>query len=163
MVSADSNRISRVPPYSGATRAAASFSPTGPLPSMARLSSPLQLSVQVALGRLRIPCELPTTPIQKHRNVITLYRFGLFPFRSPLLGESIFLSLPPGTEMFQFPGFAPCTYEFSTGSQPHRNAAVGFPHSEISGSKFVWQLPEAFRSLPRLSSPLGAKASTAGP
>ena len=31
--------------------------------------------------------------------------FGLFPFRSPLLRKSIFLSLPPGTEMFQFPGF----------------------------------------------------------
>ena len=25
------------------------------------------------------------------------FRFGLFPFRSPLLWESIFLSLPPGT------------------------------------------------------------------
>ena len=30
--------------------------------------------------------------------------FGLFPFRSPLLRESIFLSLPPGTKMFQFSG-----------------------------------------------------------
>ena len=29
--------------------------------------------------------------------------FGLFPFRSPLLRESIFLSLPAGTKMFQFP------------------------------------------------------------
>jgi hypothetical protein len=33
-------------------------------------------------------------------------RFGLFPFRSPLLGESHLLSFPPGTEMFQFPGLA---------------------------------------------------------
>ena len=33
--------------------------------------------------------------------------FGLIPFRSPLLGESNFLSLPPGTKMFQFPGCAP--------------------------------------------------------
>ncbi len=32
--------------------------------------------------------------------------FGLFPFRSPLLGKSHLLSLPPGTEMFQFPGSA---------------------------------------------------------
>lgn len=32
--------------------------------------------------------------------------FRLFRFRSPLLTESIFLSLPPGTEMFQFPGLA---------------------------------------------------------
>ncbi len=28
--------------------------------------------------------------------------FGLFPFRSPLLGESIFLSAPAANEMFQF-------------------------------------------------------------
>ena len=34
-------------------------------------------------------------------------RFGLFPFRSPLLRESRLFSLPPGTEMFHFPGFAP--------------------------------------------------------
>ena len=32
--------------------------------------------------------------------------FGLFPSRSPLLGESLLFSLPPGTKMFQFPGFA---------------------------------------------------------
>ena len=31
---------------------------------------------------------------------------GLFPVRSPLLRESIFLSIPPVTEMFQFTGFA---------------------------------------------------------
>ena len=33
---------------------------------------------------------------------------------------------------------------------------VGFPHSDISGSKLVCQLPEAFRRLPRPSSPLTA-------
>lgn len=31
--------------------------------------------------------------------------FGLFLFRSPLLKKSIFLSLPMGTKMFQFPTF----------------------------------------------------------
>ena len=35
-----------------------------------------------------------------------LRRFGLSPVRSPLLGGSRLLSLPPGTEMFHFPGFA---------------------------------------------------------
>ena len=34
------------------------------------------------------------------------YWFGLFPFRSLLLRESNFLSLPPGTKMFQFSGSA---------------------------------------------------------
>ena len=33
-------------------------------------------------------------------------RFGLFPGRSPLLGESLLFSLPAGTKMFQFPAFA---------------------------------------------------------
>ena len=44
----------------------------------------------------------PTTPDAPQR-----VRFRLFPFRSPLLWESIFLSLPAGTKMFQFPAFAP--------------------------------------------------------
>ena len=36
----------------------------------------------------------------------------------------------------------------------------GFPHSEISGSKSVCRLPEAYRRLQRPSSPSAAKAST---
>ena len=34
--------------------------------------------------------------------------------RSPLLTESRLISVPPGTEMFQFPGFAFRTYGFSS-------------------------------------------------
>ncbi len=37
---------------------------------------------------------------------LTSLRFGLFPFRSPLLGESLLISLPAGTEMFHFPAWA---------------------------------------------------------
>ena len=37
---------------------------------------------------------------------------------------------------------------------------AGLPHSEISGSKPVCRLPEAYRRLPRPSSPPTAKAST---
>ena len=40
---------------------------------------------------------------------------------------------------------------------------AGLPHSEILGSKPAWRLPEAYRSLPRPSSPAGAKASTVCP
>src|SRR5699024_10568499 len=36
----------------------------------------------------------------------------------------------------------------------------GFPHSDTLGSQLGWQLPEAYRSLLRPSSALGAKAST---
>ena len=52
------------------------------------------------------PVEGPTTPRWKP------LRFGLFPFRSPLLRKSIFLSLPAGTEMFQFSALATAAYEF---------------------------------------------------
>lgn len=38
----------------------------------------------------------------------------LIRFRSPLLTESLLLSFPTGTEMFQFPAFASRTYAFST-------------------------------------------------
>ena len=49
----------------------------------------------------------PTTPTLQRLQALTQRRFGLIPVRSPLLGESLSLSFPPGTEMFQFPGFAP--------------------------------------------------------
>jgi hypothetical protein len=58
--------------------------------------------------------------------------FGLFRFRSPLLTESLLLSLPPGTEMVHFPGFARTRLWIQravTGFCP-----VRFPHSEIPGS-----------------------------
>ena len=39
--------------------------------------------------------------------------FGLLRFRSPLLAESFLLSFPPGTKMFQFPGFPSYSYVFT--------------------------------------------------
>ena len=48
-------------------------------------------------------------------------RFGLRPFRSPLLRASRLISLPPGTEMFQFPGFA------SACADDEAHAPPGFP------------------------------------
>ena len=65
----------------------------------------------------------PTTPIGYTG------RFGLLRFRSPLLTESSFLSPPPGTEMFQFSGFALHTYGFSMQSfrDPGINARLTAP------------------------------------
>jgi hypothetical protein len=42
-----------------------------------------------------------------------IHATGLVRVRSPLLTESRLMSFPPGTEMFQFPGFASVTYVFS--------------------------------------------------
>ena len=81
---------------------------------------------------------------------------GLVPVRSPLLRESRLISFPPVTEMFQFTGFAPHAYVFSM----RYCLRSGFPHSEIAGSKLVCQLADAYRRLPRPSSPSTAKAST---
>ena len=75
----------------------------------------------------------PTTPAAPQRD-----RFRLFPFRSPLLWESIFLSLPAGTKMFQFPAYA-LSILTATGLQPD-----GLPHSDISGSIPVCRSPELF-------------------
>ena len=51
-----------------------------------------------------------TVPLPRTRNACRLShacRFSLFPFRSPLLRESLLLSLPAGTEMFHFPALPP--------------------------------------------------------
>jgi hypothetical protein len=54
-------------------------------------------------------------------------------FRSPLLSQSRFLSLPPGTEMVHFPGFARTRLWIHRAVR--RFYQRGFPHSEIPGSK----------------------------
>ena len=79
-------------------------------------------------------------------------RFGLFPVRSPLLGESLLFSLPGGTKMFQFPPFASITLMlWMTALQ-----AAGLSHSEIRGSKVICTYPRliaAYRVLHRLREP----------
>ena len=49
----------------------------------------------------------PTTPSRQHPQIIAPTWFRLFPFRSPLLRESRFLSLPRATKMFQFARLPP--------------------------------------------------------
>ena len=83
---------------------------------------------------------------------------GLVRFRSPLLTESRLMSFPPATEMFQFAGFASHTYGFSMGYPYGWVAPFGDP-----GINDRSHLPRAFRSVPRPSSPLSAKASTRCP
>ena len=48
---------------------------------------------------------VPATPSWQRRAPWHQLEFRLFPVRSPLLGESLLISFPPGTEMVQFPGF----------------------------------------------------------
>ena len=101
MVPPCSDRISRVPPYSR------------------------------ILKHLRLRGCHPVPPDFPDRSASLFKTTGLFRVRSPLLAESLLMSVPPGTEMFQFPGFASWTYVFS----PRYPSLGGLPHSDIHGSK----------------------------
>ena len=92
-----------------------------------------------------VPQRGPTTPIWPEP-----YWFGLFPVRSPLLGESLLFSLPTGTKMFQFPAFASVVRQM-TGIRP-----AGLSHSEICGSQDMCSYPQliaAYHVLHRLQEP----------
>ncbi len=76
----------------------------------------------------------PTTPITQRLPAITRDRFSLFRFRSPLLTESLLLSLPVGTEMFHFPTFPPhtlCVQVRVTGHDSSRVSPFGNPRITV--------------------------------
>src|SRR5438105_10128979 len=105
---ADSNRLPRVRSYSGARREGFHLSVRdchplwSPFPGLFRSLKPCSLSP------IKGSLVLQPRPDESRR-------FGLGPVRSPLLGPSRLLSFPRGTEMFQFPPFAPAAYGFSSG------------------------------------------------
>ena len=99
---------------------------TGLSPSLVVLSRIAPLHVDFLTPR-----ETPEAAPQPQKYFY--FWFGLFPVRSPLLGESRLISLPEGTEMYHFPSFASCDYEFI--ARWPAITPVGLPHSEISGSK----------------------------
>jgi hypothetical protein len=66
----------------------------------------------------------PTTPTWQRHRALTPGRFGLIPNRSPLLRESLLLSFPRGTEMFQFPRFPPLALCVQTRVTPHYRCRV---------------------------------------
>ena len=66
-------------------------------------------------GFTKIHVSTPVNRVRLPRNPVSRrIRFRLFRVRSPLLTESQLISFPPGTKMFQFPGYASWTYEFSS-------------------------------------------------
>ena len=74
----------------------------------------------------------PTTPYRQRHQAIAPARFRLFPFRSPLLRESLLLSSPRGTEMFQFPRFPLPALCVQAGVTPHDGCGVSpFGHPRI--------------------------------
>src|SRR5712692_921578 len=148
MVPVDSRGVSRAPRYSG-TRARVRLAFTYmAITFCGRLFQVVRLTTGLVTLRFYTGAR-PTTPsAARHphpqpslhaRGKLSRVRalcnagFGLFRFRSPLLAESRLLSLPPGTEMVHFPGFARTRLWIQRAvSEVY---SEGFPHSEIPGSK----------------------------
>ena len=137
------------------------FSSPGSLPSWmdvrVRGSSPVSPAFPCRSARASMDiCAGPSTPRAQ-----CAPRFGLVPVRSPLLGESRLISLPPGTEMFQFSGLPPsgiCVLPEVRGYGPPRVR----PFGDLRVEEHV-PLAAAYRSLSRPSSASCAKASTVRP
>ena len=155
MVLPDSHGVARAPWYSGAwPRSRRGFAYGGvtlyAAPSQVLLL-PSRLITPRPFGRRNRQVLQP--PLSNACR-LALKGFGLVPVRSPLLGESRLISIPPGTEMVQFPGLALLRSGMTR---------TGFPHSEIPASSLACQLDGAYRRLLRPSSPPDAKASTVCP
>ena len=93
--------------------------------------------LSLALAGLSRPLPLPTPrsrmpTLQPRMN--ESMRFGLFPVRSPLLGESRLISFPSGTEMFHFPELAHAGLCIRPGVTEHDFRRVSpFRNSRIKG------------------------------
>ena len=129
----------------------------------------------------------PLWPIVPDRSGSPCAATGLVRFRSPLLSESLLMSFPPGTEMFQFPGFASnplwiqrsdTSYQTTEDRRPRTDASTRALSVVCRLTSAVWkwvspfgnprlkacsQLLAAYRSVPRPSSPARTKASTERP
>ena len=104
MVPPCSDRMARVPPYS---RTQGRVFPYG---AVTRSGPPFQT----------LPVTLPQAT-------------GLVRFRSPLLAESLLMSFPPATEMFQFARFASPALWIEAGNTA---CAVGFPIRKSADQSF---------------------------
>ena len=128
------------------------ISPTGFSPSVIALPSDVRLYPRFLTSRQSVKTSQasPATPTAQRFTPVTCNRFRLFPVRSPLLGESQLISVPPGTEMVQFPG-SPPRHLWIQWRVTHRQTrrVTPFGHPGISGCVL---LPPASRSLPRPSS-----------
>ena len=128
MVPADSDQVSRARPYSGTCQGRPCAFVYGTVTPYGANFHSLRLAHDFVTPRpagRRIKTG-PTTPSRKRLPSITSRRFGLFPFRSPLLRESRFLSFPLGTKMFQFPSL-PLPALFDSGESTRALPRVGFP------------------------------------
>jgi hypothetical protein len=123
-----SHRIPRVPWYSGSVaRPQACSVRYGALTRCGAASQRLPLTSSLSLKRRPPSCKRGTQPAYNPaapRVAARPRRFGLVPFRSPLLRESRLISSPHGTEMFQFPRFPPHAYRIQRAASAHDSREV---------------------------------------
>ena len=108
MVLPDSHGVARAPWYSGICSQSRFGFVYGGVTLYAAPSQVLPLPQR--FFTLRQGCNPDQQTLQHQISnacMLTLSWFRLVPVRSPLLRESRLISIPPGTEMFQFPGLAP--------------------------------------------------------
>ena len=102
------------------------------------------------------------------------FSLGWSPFARHYWGSLILMSFPPGTEMFQFPGFASCVLWIQTQDTWLASSSTSLAGGQRQGIRWVapfgdsWikaysRLPRTYRRVSRPSSPLAAKASTKRP
>jgi len=106
MVLPDSDRVPRVPPYSGISHKGMHAFTYGAITRYGSTFQMIQLTYNTLWHSTHTVQVRPHNTTEATDVSLTLLWFGLFPVRSPLLRESLLISIPPGTEMFQFPGFA---------------------------------------------------------
>src|SRR5271167_2528220 len=95
-----------------------------------------------AFQQVHLASGLVTLLTRSYNPPVQALRFGLFRFRSPLLSESRLIYFPPGTEMVHFPGLARARLCIQRAVIPFYG--IGFPHSDIPGSKPVCGSPKLF-------------------
>jgi hypothetical protein len=164
MVHPDSHRVSRVPWYSGTSiESHLIFRLPGyhrlwqlfPEPSTRLVVYNSPIRSWPNLTKSRNP--LDATPTSYHTSRVWAHPRSL----AATDGIAKLLSLPEGTKMVHFPSLALsnlCVQSESDQVLPGRVAPFGIPRI-----KACLRLPEDYRSLPRPSSPLCAKASTVHP
>jgi hypothetical protein len=142
VVPAGSDRVSRARPYSGTCQGSLYVFAYRTVTSYGATFHSLRLTHRFVTSRpagRRIKPG-PTTLQRKRLPSITSSEFGLFPFRSPLLRESRFLSFPPVTKMFQFTGL-PSPALFYSGGDTRALPRVGFPIRKSRDRRLVSTSP----------------------
>ena len=135
MVPPASVRVSRVRTYSGTSAEDRAISSTGRLPSVVRGSTRFDYHTTLSLPPDR-PRSGPDVlqPLTRNAWPLARARFGLFPFRSPLLRESRLISFPRGTEMFHFPRLSSPRLCVQRGITSHYRRWVSpFGHPRVTG------------------------------